>query len=71
MKTPSIGRIVHYQDGDQARAAIVTRVSDEQTGQVGLCVFTHLQTEFLLGVYYSEAPASGCWSWPPFVPGGA
>lgn len=76
-KTPSIGRMVHYMrygsPGGEHKAepspAVITQILDAETGKCQLFVMNpngvyHNATE------YSEEPKPGCWSWPPFVPGG-
>lgn len=76
MRTPSIGRIVHYQSygtpgGEylpEPRAAIITAVGGpEHTGAdyVDLCVINPTGLFFNRGVRYAEEPTPGCWNWPP------
>lgn len=77
MKTPSVGRIVHYHEypsegcsftDDYPCAAIITRVHSATDGFVCLCVFDIDGFSFNDSTPYSEQPAPGCWSWPPDVP---
>lgn len=91
MVVPSVGRIVHYvshgtpvrPDGTQAfpakcRAAIVTEVSDNPDGPIGLCVLNPTGQFFHSiangGCPYDEwdsskalagaEPQGGSWHWP-------
>lgn len=61
---PSIGRIVHLQDGDDTVAAIITGVHEDG---VSLTVFQpgHLPGYVILHVPFAEAPTPGHWNWPP------
>lgn len=74
MATPTIGRIVHYHSHwkpadapvTPPRAAIVTGV--HQDGErVSLTILENGGMSFKRQIKYSEAPAPGCWSWPPRV----
>ena len=73
---PSVGRIVHYQaygtpGGEYAsvpRAAIVTEVTDAESGVIGLCVLNPTGVFFNRSVQYSAEPKPGCWNYPPHVP---
>lgn len=79
MKTPSIGRVVHYTNlGDRdgkypptVQAAIITGVNDDAT--VALHVFYKTGQFDLSSCAFTEAVAGsedarGKWSWPVYVP---
>lgn len=70
---PSIGRIVHFNDGPEGtemspppRAAIITGVMGTDKQHVCLTVFPPNGGPFpRYSVPYSETPKTGYWSWPP------
>lgn len=72
---PSIGRIVHYQSygtpgGEHfphPRAAIVTEVSNTESGEVGLCVLNPTGQFFNRNVPHAQEPTPGHWNWPPIT----
>ncbi len=77
-KTPTIGRIVHYQTygtpgGEHAPetvAAIITKVigpSHMDGDYVDLCVFYPNGWSNKAGIKRADQPTPGCWNWPPRV----
>lgn len=63
---PSIGRIVHFTTEDNVSfAAIITSIVSGTI--VSLTVFAPNLTYIDCLVEYSDAPKSGCWSWPPKI----
>lgn len=70
---PTVGRIVHYQSygtpgGEylpEPRAAIITQVSDDVRGEVGLMVMSPTGTFFNTKVPFADVPTPGHWNWPP------
>ena len=63
-QTPSIGRIVHLQDGTKIGAAIITAVHEDGVS------LTAFQPDYLPGyvrghIPYAGDPTPGHWSWPP------
>jgi hypothetical protein len=70
---PSIGRIVHYRDGDNGAcyAAIITYVYPHST-IVCLTVFPHTPSpgcvRYVNSATYSETPVKGTWCWPNMQP---
>lgn len=75
-QSPSVGRVVHYQSygtpgGEftpQPRAAVVTQVADDGE-TVGLFIMNPTGVFFPTAVKHAadDAPAPGCWNWPPYV----
>lgn len=74
MTTPSIGRIVHFQDWDDCtKAAIVTEVFADDA--VALTVFNTGRLPGYLGdsagepyrIPFAAKPTPGYWNWPPRV----
>lgn len=71
---PSTGRVVHfYRPGTPATeplAAVIASVlppPNDLDGTVTLCVFDPVRGVHFETVLYSEQPAPGRWSWPPYV----
>jgi hypothetical protein len=65
-QAPSIGRIVHLQNGTQTVAAIITAVHEDGVS------LTAFQPDCLPGyvrghVPYADPPVPGHWSWPPRI----
>ena len=64
----TVGRIVHYVEGDRCLAAIVAHVHN-QDGVVNLGLFA--QNGSWIGrasVYHDEQKISGSWHWPERAP---
>lgn len=73
---PSVGRIVHYvsygtPNGEytkQCRAAIITEVSPEEGGMVGLAVLNPTGMFFNPAqADHSDNPGGGTWHWPEVI----
>lgn len=70
---PTIGRIVHFEDGLYGTCAAIVANTDEKdpNGRVLLALFHKaMPTEDQKSIVYhyaefSQEPKVGCWSWPP------
>lgn len=63
-QSPSVGRVVHYQEGQNPPlAALITAVYEE--AEVSLVVYREHLHMFRQGVEFSATPQSGHWNWPP------
>ncbi len=60
--TVSVGRIVHYWDGNEPSAAVIFRVQ-EKTITIALLGTARAPFE----APYSVSPKRGHWNWPPRV----
>ena len=60
---PTVGRIVHFQCGLEALAAIVTAVHGDD-GTVDLTVFVPGMITYEKKIAYSEDGERGTWHWP-------
>jgi len=69
---PTIGRIVHFEDGAYGTcAALITNVDDESS--VTLALFRKYppiedqEPVVYVKAEYSDTPEIGHWSWPPRI----
>lgn len=72
-QNPTVGRIVHYHSygtpgGEylpEARAAIITGISDKGDQRAHLAVLNPTGLFFNQDVAFHPEPAPGHWTWPP------
>lgn len=73
---PTVGRIVHYADGAEVVAAMITRSTplaivedpaqmEEHGYAVSLKAFTTVECHDLANVPFAASYRPGHWSWPP------
>ena len=73
-QVPSIGRVVHFVNGLQHQAAIITDPAprlpdgDPLFGGQSLCVFPPNYESFTTIALHDEAGAPATWHWPEYVP---
>jgi hypothetical protein len=66
MKTPTIGRIVHYLTfDDRTQPAMITEVNDN--GTCALKIFQKIGIADMPAVPESTEPKRGHWNWPQQV----
>ena len=63
---PSVGRVVHFVNGDQHVPAIITDPANGLT--VHLTVFPVGEPPFTTLAGYDPNSATATWHWPEFVP---
>lgn len=72
-QVPSIGRVVHFVNGNTHCAAIITdpapvlRDDDELLGGQSLVVFPPNYESFTTIALFDPADTPGTWHWPKFV----
>lgn len=73
-QTPSVGRVVHFVNGETHCAAIITdpapvlRDDDELFGGQSLVVFPPNYESFTTIALLNDACVPGTWHWPEYVP---
>lgn len=73
-QVPSIGRVVHFVNGEQHCAAIITDPTpvlpegDPLSGGQSLVVFPPNYESFTTIALFDPACASATWHWPEYVP---
>ena len=70
-QVPSVGRVVHFVNGDQHCAAIITDpsfvVAEGPPGNTALVVFPPMEQAFRTIAFYDESGAPATWHWPERV----
>lgn len=63
---PSVCRMVHYSNGGECLAAVMTEVN-EGAGYINLEVWYPRGGSFSVGVEYTPGTGEGTWHWPERV----
>lgn len=71
-QVPSIGRVVHFVNGDKHVPAMITDPSfvaeEGQPGNTALVVFPPMESPFSTIAFHDEFGAPATWHWPEYVP---
>lgn len=67
-QTPSVGRIVHFVNGDQHVPAIITDPGEQADSEQHLTVFPVDAPPFTTVASHSTEATPATWHWPEYVP---
>lgn len=68
VQTPSIGRVVHFVNGDQHVPALITHPNFNEQGECALTVFPVNEPPFTTVAAFDPNAVPGTWHWPEYVP---